>query len=83
MLPHVLTRQGHLVFFRAQVFRDQHFTQDMTSAACKRIEEARIIRSAQFVQDAGPMAHVRCLRTSNAFATSLLLPQPTLVLSPR
>ena len=39
------------------VFRDQHFTQDMTSAACKRIEEARIIRSAQFVQDAGPMAH--------------------------
>ena len=39
------------------VFRDQHFTQDMTSAACKRIEEARIIRSAQFPQDAGPMAH--------------------------
>ena len=39
------------------VFRDQHFSQDMTSAAVKRIEEARIIRSAQFVQDAGPMAH--------------------------
>jgi len=39
------------------VFRDQHFSQDMTSAAVRRIEEARIIRSAQFVQDAGPMAH--------------------------
>jgi aminopeptidase N len=39
------------------VFRDQHFSQEMTSAAVKRIEEARIIRSAQFVQDAGPMAH--------------------------
>jgi len=39
------------------VFRDQHFSQDMTSAAVKRIEEARIIRSAQFVQDSGPMAH--------------------------
>ena len=39
------------------VFRDQHFSQDMTSAAVRRIEEARTIRSAQFVQDAGPMAH--------------------------
>ena len=29
----------------------------MTSAAVKRIEDARIIRSAQFTQDAGPMAH--------------------------
>jgi len=39
------------------VFRDQHFSQDMTSAAVRRIEEARIIRTAQFTQDAGPMAH--------------------------
>jgi len=39
------------------VFRDQHFSQDMTSAAVRRIEEARIIRTAQFMQDAGPMAH--------------------------
>ena len=39
------------------VYRDQHFTSDMTSAAVKRIEDARIIRSAQFTQDAGPMAH--------------------------
>ena len=35
------------------VYRDQHFTSDMTSAAVKRIEDARIIRSAQFTQDAG------------------------------
>ncbi|KAL1527518.1 hypothetical protein AB1Y20_008908 [Prymnesium parvum] len=39
------------------VFRDQHFSSDMTSEAVKRIEDARIMRSAQFAQDAGPMAH--------------------------
>jgi len=39
------------------VFRDQHFSEDMTSEAVKRIEDVRIVRSAQFVQDAGPMAH--------------------------
>merc|ERR1719223_1049151 len=39
------------------VYRDQHFTSDMTSAAVKRIEDVRIMRSAQFTQDAGPMAH--------------------------
>eukprot|EP00747_Dinoflagellata_sp_TGD_P182508 gnl/TRDRNA2_/TRDRNA2_36783_c0_seq1.p1 gnl/TRDRNA2_/TRDRNA2_36783_c0~~gnl/TRDRNA2_/TRDRNA2_36783_c0_seq1.p1 ORF type:complete len:1061 (-),score=248.96 gnl/TRDRNA2_/TRDRNA2_36783_c0_seq1:71-3253(-) len=39
------------------VFRDQHFSEDVTSAAVRRIEEARIIRSAQFIQDAGPLAH--------------------------
>ncbi len=39
------------------VYRDQHFSADMTSRAVKRIEEVRVIRSAQFVQDAGPMSH--------------------------
>ncbi len=39
------------------VFRDQHFSADMTSEAVKRIEDVRIMRSAQFLQDAGPMAH--------------------------
>jgi len=39
------------------VFRDQHFSEDMTSEAVKRIEDVRVVRSAQFVQDAGPMAH--------------------------
>ena len=38
-------------------FRQQGFEEDMTSYAVRRIEEARVIRSAQFVQDAGPMAH--------------------------
>ena len=38
-------------------FRQQGFEEDMTSAAVRRIEEVRVIRSAQFVQDAGPMAH--------------------------
>ena len=39
------------------VFRDQHFSQEMTSAAVCRISEARVIRTAQFTQDSGPMAH--------------------------
>merc|ERR1740130_1165591 len=39
------------------VVAHEYFTSDMTSAAVKRIEDARIIRSAQFTQDAGPMAH--------------------------
>lgn len=39
------------------VFRDQHFSEDMTSRAAKRIEDIRIIRSAQFTQDASPMRH--------------------------
>ena len=29
----------------------------MTSAAVCRISEARVIRTAQFTQDSGPMAH--------------------------
>ena len=39
------------------VFRDQHFTEDMTSRAVKRVDDVRVMRSAQFAQDAGPMAH--------------------------
>ena len=38
-------------------FRQQGFEEAMTSAAVRRIEQVRVIRSAQFVQDAGPMAH--------------------------
>lgn len=33
----------------------QHFSSDMTSEAVKRIEDARIMRSAQFTQDAGEL----------------------------
>lgn len=39
------------------IFRDQSFTADMTSKAVKRIRDVNVIRSAQFAQDAGPMAH--------------------------
>ena len=39
------------------VFRDQEFSADMTSRAVKRIADVRLLRSAQFPEDAGPMAH--------------------------
>lgn len=39
------------------VFRDQWFSADLTSAAVKRIEDVRGLRSRQFAEDAGPMAH--------------------------
>jgi aminopeptidase N len=43
------------------VFRDQEFSQDMCSdvsaRAVKRIEDVRVLRTAQFPEDAGPMAH--------------------------
>ena len=39
------------------VFRDQQFTADMTSAAVKRIEDVRLLRTRQFPEDNGPMAH--------------------------
>jgi len=39
------------------VFRDQEFSADMTSAAVKRIQDVRVLRTHQFAEDAGPMAH--------------------------
>ncbi len=39
------------------VFRDQEFAADMTSRAVKRIDDVRVLRNAQFPEDAGPMAH--------------------------
>ncbi len=39
------------------VFRDQEFTADMQSRAVKRIDDVRQLRSLQFAEDAGPMAH--------------------------
>ncbi len=39
------------------VFRDQQFSADMTSRAVKRIADVRTLRSTQFPEDAGPMAH--------------------------
>ncbi len=43
------------------VFRDQEFSQDLcaqaSARAVKRIEDVRVLRTAQFSEDAGPMAH--------------------------
>ncbi|HJV60558.1 MAG TPA: aminopeptidase N, partial [Albitalea sp.] len=43
------------------VFRDQEFSMDMaggaSARAVKRIDDVRTLRSAQFPEDAGPMAH--------------------------
>ncbi len=39
------------------VFRDQEFTGDLHSRGVKRIQDVKIIRSAQFAEDASPMAH--------------------------
>ncbi len=39
------------------VFRDQHFMEDMTSRGVKRIGDVNILRTYQFREDSGPMAH--------------------------
>ena len=39
------------------VFRDQQFSMDMGSAAVKRLQDVRVLRAAQFPEDAGPLAH--------------------------
>jgi aminopeptidase N len=39
------------------VFRDQEFTADHTSRGVKRIEDVVLLRSRQFAEDAGPLAH--------------------------
>jgi aminopeptidase N len=39
------------------VFRDQEFTADQRSRAVERISDVRGLRSHQFVEDAGPLAH--------------------------
>ncbi len=39
------------------VFRDQEFTSDQRSRAVKRIADVRMLRSHQFPEDGGPLAH--------------------------
>jgi aminopeptidase N len=39
------------------VFRDSEFSADMGSRTVKRIEDVTVLRTAQFAEDAGPMAH--------------------------
>lgn len=39
------------------VYRDSEFSADMGSRAVKRIEDASFLRTVQFAEDTGPMAH--------------------------
>ncbi|HEV2608436.1 MAG TPA: aminopeptidase N, partial [Xanthomonadaceae bacterium] len=39
------------------VFRDQEFVSDLHSRGVKRIEDVRLLRSRQFAEDAGALAH--------------------------
>ena len=39
------------------VYRDSEFSSDMNARAVKRIEDVEFLRSVQFVEDAGPLAH--------------------------
>ncbi|MCB1740312.1 MAG: DUF3458 domain-containing protein, partial [Gammaproteobacteria bacterium] len=39
------------------VFRDQEFSADVGSRAVKRIQDVRVLRTYQFAEDGGPMAH--------------------------
>ena len=39
------------------VLRDQLFSQDVGSEPVKRIEDVRVLRSVQFPEDSGPLAH--------------------------
>jgi len=39
------------------VFRDAQFSADMNAAVVKRIEDVGVLRTLQFAEDAGPLAH--------------------------
>jgi aminopeptidase N len=39
------------------VFRDAEFSADMGSRTVKRVEDVNLLRTTQFAEDAGPMAH--------------------------
>ncbi len=57
------------------VFRDAEFSSDMNSRAVKRIEDVTFLRSVQFAEDAGPLAHpVRpqsYIEISNFYTTTI------------
>ncbi|NBN62864.1 aminopeptidase N [Pannonibacter tanglangensis] len=55
------------------VFRDQEFSSDMRSRPVKRIADVRMLKSHQFPEDAGPLAHPvrpRAYREINNFYTA-------------
>jgi len=39
------------------IYRDQRFTQDLTSVVGKRIADVYVMKNIQFAEDAGPMSH--------------------------
>lgn len=39
------------------VFRDHEFSSDMGSRAVERIDQVKLLRNVQFLEDAGPLAH--------------------------
>ena len=57
------------------VFRDAEFSSDMNSRSVKRIEDVGFLRSIQFAEDAGPLAHpVRpssYMEISNFYTTTI------------
>ena len=55
------------------VFRDQEFSADMGSRGVKRIDDVNALRTRQFPEDAGPLAHPvrpRCYLEINNFYTA-------------
>jgi aminopeptidase N len=57
------------------VFRDQEYMGDMFSAAVKRIADVRMLRTTQFKDDAGPLAHpvrpASYLEINNFYTTTI------------
>jgi aminopeptidase N len=63
------------------VLRDQLFSEDMGSAAVKRIEEVRVLRSVQFPEDSGPLAHP--IRRTAIARSAISTPQPCTTRAPK
>jgi len=57
------------------VYRDAEFSADMNSAAVKRIEDVGFLRTIQFAEDGGPLAHAvrpqSYLEISNFYTTTI------------
>ena len=57
------------------VFRDAEFSSDMNSRPVKRIEDVAFLRSVQFAEDAGPLAHAvrpaSYIEISNFYTTTI------------
>ena len=57
------------------VFRDQEFSADMGSRAVKRMQDVRRLRTFQFAEDAGPMAHAvrpdKYIEITNFYTTTI------------